>query len=168
MINTLRKRLRAGADDPAHLVMEEGTAMLYMSARTYFRAYDMAGTWHQYRDAMHRRRPGSALSHNAFGRNARRGVVYADLQGSALFGHLHHHEVLGEVFVVSHQAPRTHRGMVNLLRALARDRRVRCAFFVTADLVDMLVRCGFVNTGHTETSWFRGVPVTKHVVVNFI
>ena len=72
-----------------------------------------------------------------------------------------------EVFCLSHQAPRTHREGVELLKKLARDRHVKACLAVTSDLVSMLERIGFRNTGEVVPCYFRGGVVRKHILVNF-
>jgi hypothetical protein len=131
----------------------------------YSKLFDLAQAWKHYADAMDRRRPGSALTHNAFGHYARRCDVYCH-NGSALFGQMNEWEGQ-EVFCVSHQAPRTHREGVALLKKLAGDRHVRACLAVTSDLVSMLERIGFRNTGKVIPCNFRGDVVLKHILVNF-
>jgi len=138
-----------------------------LTGRTFSRLFDLAASWRFYRSAMDRRRPGSALSHNAFGRYARRRCsVYASLRGSALFGQFQEFDGR-EVFCVSHQAPVSHRDGVELLKKLASDRNTPAVLAVTEDLVSMLIRLGFRDTGYTHVSDFRGLPVTKRLLANF-
>jgi hypothetical protein len=72
-----------------------------------------------------------------------------------------------EIFVISHQAPVSHRDGAELLRKLACDKNTPAVLMVTADLVSMLVRLGFRDTGHRLTADFRGWPVEKFVLANF-
>ncbi len=140
---------------------------MLVSGKTFSRLFDLASTWRSYRDAMARRRPGSELSHNAFGYYTRhRCSVYLSPKGSALIGQVRKYDG-HEVFCVSHHAPASHRDGVELLKKLARDRNVLAVLTVTEDLVSMLLRCGFRDTGYTHVSDFRGEPVQKFVLANF-
>jgi hypothetical protein len=94
----------------------------FFTGKIFSRLFDLTAAWRFYRSAMDRRRPGSALSHNAFGHYARhRCSVYASLRGSALFGQFQEFDGRA-VFCVSHQAPVSHRDGVELLKKLASDR----------------------------------------------
>lgn len=135
--------------------------------KTFLRLYGLADTFRAYRNAMSRRRPEGVLSQNSLGRYIRRSYVYLDVaSGSALFGQLRHVAGCGEVFFASHFAPTSHRNGVALLRRLARDQACPTVLAVTADLVDMLRRCGFIVTGREIPAVFRGIPTTKILVTN--
>lgn len=137
--------------------------------KTFLRSYGLADTFQAYRNAMSRRRPEGVLPQNALGRYIRRSYIYLDVaSGSALFGQLRHVAGCGEVFFASHFAPTSHRNGVALLRRLARDQACPTVLAVTADLVDMLGRCGFIVTGKEVPQVFRGVLTTKVLVTNII
>ena len=139
---------------------------MLVSGKTFCRIFDTATAWRRYSGAMDRRRPGSSLSQNSFGHYVRRSVVYMSLKGSALVGQMREFEGR-EVFCVSHHSPASHRDEVRLLRKLAGDRELPAVFAVTEDLVGMLTRLGFRDTGRSCVSMFRGTSVAKRIVVNF-
>lgn len=138
---------------------------MLVQGSTYAKLFDLSKAWRFYRDAMNRRRPGAALEHNRFGRYARKCSVYCHGQ-SAVFGQIQEWEG-HEIFCVSHQAPSSHREGVELLKKLAKDHHVKAALAVTSDLVSMLERIGFRNTGLTEDCDFRGFSVKKIILTNF-
>jgi hypothetical protein len=77
-------------------------------------------------------------------------------KGSAIIGK----EIEG-IFFVSHYAPKTNKDGVILLRKLASDSCIKTVFFVTEDLVDMLVGCGFKTRNKEVMAVFRGTPTKK-------
>ena len=132
----------------------------FCSGRTVAKCFDMATLWKRYARSMRRRRPGSELDHNSFGRHCRRSCAFMAEDGSVVFG-----ETRNEVFFISHFCPASRRGGVNLLKELAKNSRVPVVAAVTADLTSMLERCGFSNTGLKVPQWFRGTEVEKNVLV---
>lgn len=138
---------------------------MFVKASLLYRCFDMAAVWRTYATAMDRRRPGSALGHNAFGRFTSKGMAYISARGSALLGQLNEFEGR-PVFCVSHNAPATHRDMVGLLKKLSKDTTTPTALAVTEDLAGMLQRIGFRYAG-TAPSSFRGELVEKQIFTNF-
>lgn len=140
---------------------------MLFSAKAFLKCYDSAFCWRNYRRSMAKRRPGSELRHNAFGRHVRKHCfVYGDVFGSAIFGAFE--TVAGKtVFSGSHYAPATNRSGLSLLKKLAGDTDFPAAFAVTEDLAQMLIKAGFRDAGLSHTAFFRGHPVQKRVFVNF-
>lgn len=118
----------------------------------------MSKVWRNYAASMSRRRPGSELGHNSFGRYARRASVFV-FRKSACIGQM---DAAGR-FWVSHFAPASRREGVEMLREL----RHRCpvGFAVCHDLVGMLVKIGFNVVGSGPAD-FRGEVVEKTILVN--
>jgi len=132
----------------------------FCSGKTVAGIFEMSQLWESYAKAMRRRRPGSELSHNAFGRYVRRAAAF-----------VHHTSVVigkmdGDTFMVSHFSPRTNREGVGMLRALAAQHRVKVILAVTEDMARMLKKCGFINCNETVKTMFRGEEVVKHLFTN--
>lgn len=139
---------------------------MLVSGKTYLECFNMADSWHAYRNAMNRRRPGSALNQNDFGRYVKKSFVYMSNHGSCLVGQFHEYNGK-EIFCVSHHCPASHRDMVCLLKKLCHDKNLKVCFSVTSDLVGMLQKIGFFNTGEIVPCTFRGDVVMKHILTNF-
>lgn len=119
---------------------------------------NMSTVWRNYAASMSRRRPGSELGHNSFGRYARRASIFI-FEKSACIGQM---DAAGR-FWISHFAPASRREGVAMLREL----RHRCpvGFAVCPDLVGMLLRLGFYVVGSGPAD-FRGEIVEKTILVN--
>lgn len=85
-------------------------------------------------------------------------------EGSALVGCRYIAEELG-VFVVSHFAPATRKGGVEMLKAASKQ-GTPFVFCVPENLASQLVRLGFWDTKIDIPQWFAGKYVQKRVVVN--
>lgn len=94
------------------------------------------------------------------------GVAYCPdpQEGSVLVGCKETAEKYG-IFVVSHFAPASRKGGVEMLKAGARA-GFPVIFAVPDNLAQQLVRLGYRNTEVTIPQWFAGEYVTKTVVVN--
>ena len=132
----------------------------FCSGRVVAKCFDMATLWKRYAKSMRRRRPGSELDHNSFGRHCRKSYAFMAEDGSIVFGQLR-----DEVFFISHFCPASRRGGANLLKELSRNGRMSVVAAVTADLIKMLEKCGFSNTGMKVPQWFRGAEVEKFILV---
>ena len=122
------------------------------------KALNMSDVWRNYAASMRRRRPGSELSHNAFGRYARRASIFV-FKRSACVGQM---DAAGR-FWVSHFAPASRREGVEMLREL--KHRCPVGFAVCPDLVGMLTRIGFTVVG-SGPAYFLGEVVEKTILVN--
>jgi len=135
---------------------------MLIRSKEYAKLFEISIAWRNYAKAMNKRRPGSELNHNAFGKHVTRYTyAYISINGSALFG-----EFKNEIFCVSHFSPVSNRDMVNLLTKLSKDRSIKALFAVTEDLVLMLQKIGFVNLNQTIETYFRGEITTKFLLTN--
>jgi len=115
--------------------------------------------WQQYAAAMSRRRPDSVLPISNFRVYLRRPeVAIIGRNGSYVIG-----QWQGGVFHPTHFAPRGPKSSVELLRGLARNRRILWA--VTPDLAGMLRKLGYLPAGIARCD-FRGEKVWKVILVD--
>lgn len=141
---------------------------MLIRGRTFLKLFDLSRTFQAYKTSMSKRRPWGVLPQNALGRYIKKRChVYLDAAtGSVLIGQC---TTAGgvDVFCVSHFAPVSQKSGVALLKRLAADYTCPAVLAVTPDLVDMLLRCGFIDTGREVQSIFRGIPTTKSILANF-
>ena len=140
--------------------MKKGTVKItgILSGRNAARLLSVPELWAKYAHSMNKRRMGSALNHNAFGRHFVRSAIFV-FGDSALVGN-----VIDGRFWVSHFCPATQREGIAAIRELKNHGAV--GFAVTADMVGMLQKLGYKNIGITVPTNFRGQTVIKHILIS--
>ena len=118
--------------------------------KAYCRYTDISAIWKKYARSMRKRRAGSELSANSFSYYVSHSAHVFFYGQSALIG-----QYQDNTFCVSHFAPATQKEAVRMLNAALKAEQ-KIVFAVTADMVRMLEKIGYRNTGITIPSEFRG------------
>ena len=140
--------------------MVKGTVKItgILSGHQAARLLPVSTLWANYAHSMNKRRMGSALEHNSFGRHLVRSAVFV-FGNSALVGN-----ITDGRFWVSHFCPNTQREGIAAIRELKNHGAV--GFAVTADMVGMLQKLGYKKLEITVPTNFRGQTVVKHILVS--
>lgn len=123
----------------------------------FIRDYDAA--WANYRAAMDKRRPGSALDREAFESYVEGGAAVVAYGETYVIGQMDR-----GIFTPTHFSPAGLKAGIDAVKALREYRNV--AFAVTPDLYAMLVRLGYHGVPGRLTRVFRGAAVEKKLAVS--